>query len=301
MTGSLLLAVLLGAGCGLGLWALLLWAAPPRPPLATVLTRLRRQPAPPPILTPDRGGWVASAGRRLIPALRAAGLPSTSVRRDLAVMGRDVDAHLAEKASLTVLGLLAPPVLVVLLALLGASLDPVLPVLLAAGCAALGFLTPDLRVRADARRRRTDFRHALSAYLDLVVVSLAGGAGADGALTDAATVGHGWAFTQLRHALDLARLTRVPPATALARLGTEIGSRDLTELAASLSLAGTEGARIRGTLAARAKSLRTHLLTDTDAAARAATERLGLPWGLLFLGFLIFLGYPALQQILTGL
>lgn len=294
-------AVLLGAGCGLGLWALLVWAAPPRPPLSLVLARLHRQPEPPPILTADRGGWAARVGRRLTPALTALGLPSASVGRDLAVMGRDVDAHLAEKATLTLLGLLTPGVFALLLALLGASLDPVMPVLLAAGCAALGFLAPDLRVRADARKRRVDFRHALSAYLDLVVVSLAGGAGPDGALSDAASVGHGWAFTQLRRALDVARLTRVPPATALARLGTEIDNRDLAELAASLSLAGTEGARVRASLAARAGSLRTHLLTDTDAAAKAATERLGLPWGLLFLGFLIFLGYPALQQILTGL
>jgi tight adherence protein C len=294
-------AVLLGAGCGFGLWALLSWAAPPRPPLGFVLARLHRQLEPPPILTADRGRWAARVGRRLTPALRAAGLPGTSVRRDLAVMGRDVGAHLAEKAILTLLGLLAPPVFLLLLALMGASLEPVMPVLVAFGCAALGFLAPDLRVRADARRRRTDFRHALSAYLDLVVVSLAGGAGADGALTDAASVGHGWAFTQLRRALDVARLTRVPPATTLARLGTEIDSRDLAELAASLSLAGTEGARVRASLAARAHSLRTHLLTDTDAQAKAATERLGLPWGLLFLGFLVFLGYPALHQILTGL
>lgn len=294
-------AVLLGAGCGLGLWALIVWAAPPRPPLATVLGRLHRQPEPPPILTTDERGWAALAGRRATPALKALGLPGASVSRDLAVLGRDVDAHLAEKATLTILGLLTPTIFALLLALLGASPDPVMPVLLAAGGGALGFLAPDLRVRAEAKQRRADFRQALSAYLDLVVVSLAGGAGADGALTDAATVGHGWAFTQLRRALDVARLTRVPPATALARLGTEIGSRDLAELAASLSLAGTEGARVRNSLAARAKSLRTHLLTDTDAAARAATERLGLPWGLLFLGFLIFLGYPALHQILTGL
>jgi tight adherence protein C len=294
-------AVLLGAGCGLGLWALLVWAAPPRPPLATVLGRLHHQPEPPPILTADEGGWAARAGHRLTPALKTLGLPGTSLGRDLAVLGRDVDAHLAEKATLTILGLLTPTAFTILLALLGGALDPVMPVLLAAGGAALGFLAPDLRVRADAKQRRADFRQALSAYLDLVVVSLAGGAGADGALTDAATVGQGWAFTQLRRALDVARLTRVPPATALARLGAEIGSRDLAELAASLTLAGTEGARVRNSLAARAKSLRTHLLTDTDAAARAATERLGLPWGLLFLGFLIFLGYPALHQILTGL
>lgn len=294
-------AMLLGAGCGLGLWTLLVWAAPPRPPLGVVLARLHHQPEPSPILTADEKGWAARAGRPLTPALKALGLPGASVGRDLAVLGRDVDTHLAEKATLTILGLITPTLFAFLLALLGAPLDPVMPVLLAAAGAALGFLTPDLRVRADARRRRADFRQALSAYLDLVVVSLAGGSGVDGALTDAVSVGHGWAFTQLRRALDVARLTRIPPATALAQLGAEIGSRDLAELAASLSLAGTEGARVRNSLAARAKSLRTHLLTDTDAAARAATERLGLPWGLLFLGFLVFLGYPALHQILTGL
>ena len=74
-------AVLLGAGCGLGLWALLIWAAPPRPPLGRrASARLHRQPEPPPILTADRSGWAARAGRRLTPALRAAGLPSTTVR-----------------------------------------------------------------------------------------------------------------------------------------------------------------------------------------------------------------------------
>lgn len=296
-------AVVLGAGCGLGLWALLVWAAPARPPLGLVLSRLRHhEPAPAPLLTADGGsGWAARAGRRGVPLLRSLGVPSPGVRCDLAVVGRDLDAHLAEKATLTLLGLLAPLVLEVALTLLAAPPDPVLPVVFCLGLAAVGFLVPDLHVRAEARRRRADARHALSAYLDLVVVSLAGGAGPDGALTDAAAVGHGWAFDQVRRALDTARLTRVPPATTLAQLGTEIGSRDLSELAASLSLAGTEGARVRASLAARAESLRTHLLTDTDAAARAGTERLGLPWGLLFLGFLVFLGYPALHQILTGL
>lgn len=294
-------AVVLGAGFGLGLWALLVWAIPARIPLSVVLARLRQQAEPPPILTADRSGWAARVGHRATPLLRSAGLPSLSVRRDLAVVGRDMDAHLAEKAALTVLGLLAPLVFELLFAVLGAPLDPTVPVFLAIGLAAVGFVLPDLHVHTEARHRRTNFRHALSAYLDLVVISLAGGAGPEAALSGAATIGQGWAFNQLRRALDTARLTRVTPAATLAQLGHEIDNRDLAELAASLSLAGTEGARVRASLAGRAESLRTHLLTDTDAQAKAATERLGLPWGLLFLGFLVFLGYPALHEILTGL
>lgn len=301
----MIVAVLLGAGVGLGLWALALWAMPPVPALGRLLSRLHEQPSRPslPMLpeSSDGQGWAARLGRPLAPMLRSLGLPGGGLSRELRVVGRDPDSHLAEKATLALLGLLTPPVAALLLTLLGAPPSPLVPTVLAVGLAAAGFLLPDMRIRAEAKQRRGDFRHALSAYLDLVVVSLSGGAGVDGALGDSVSVGRGRAFTQIRHALDSARLTRTTPASALHRLGQQIDSRDLTELAASLSLAGTEGARVRASLAARAQSLRTHLLTDADAKARAATERMGLPWGLLFLGFLIFIGYPAMHQILTGL
>jgi Flp pilus assembly protein TadB len=228
-------------------------------------------------------------------------MPDVRRSRELAITGTDVDSFLAEKAALGLIGLLAPPAAVTLLTLLGNTVVSTIPVALAVGCGVAGFLAPDLRLRRDAARRRSDFRHALSAYLDMAVISLSGGAGIDGALTDAVSVGDSWSFRQISRALDTARLTRTTPWVALGRLGTELDNRELSELAASLSLAGTEGAKVRSSLAARAHSLRTHLLTDADASARAATERMGLAWGLLFLGFLIFIGYPAVQQILTGL
>ena len=164
-----------------------------------------------------------------------------------------------------------------------------------------GFFAPDLGVHSEATRRRRDFRHALSSFLDLVVVALAGGGGVETALADAASVGSGWAFGYLRRALDQARLARQTPWAALGRLGQQLGVIELTELAASVALAGTEGAKVRASLAAKAASVRTHQLAEAETADQAASERMSLPVVLLFAGFLLFLGYPAVQKVLTGL
>jgi Flp pilus assembly protein TadB len=167
--------------------------------------------------------------------------------------------------------------------------------------ASAGFLAPALSVRTEAARRRRDFRHALGAFLDLVVIGLAGGAGVDAALSDAAATGTGWAFTQIRQAIESARLTRVAAWVTLGRLGRELAIDELTELSDSVCLAGTEGARIRASLEAKAAALRARQLNDAEGRAAAATERMGMPVVLLFTGFLIFVGYPAIAQVMTGL
>ncbi len=164
-----------------------------------------------------------------------------------------------------------------------------------------GFVLPDLGIRADAARRRRDFRHALGSFLDLVVVALAGGGGVETALSDAASIGNSWAFALIRRALDGARLARETPWSALGRLGQELGIGELSELAASVSLAGTEGAKVRASLAAKAASLRTHELAEAETADQAATERMSLPIVMLFAGFLFFIGFPAVERVLTGL
>ena len=133
------------------------------------------------------------------------------------------------------------------------------------------------------------------------MVALAGGGGVETALADAASVGSGWAFAYLRRALDQARLARQTPWAALGRLGQELGVGELSELAASVALAGTEGAKVRASLAAKAASLRTHELAEAETADQAATERMSLPVVLLFAGFLLFLGFPAVEKVLTGL
>jgi len=301
----MILALVCGAGVGAGLWLIIRGLYPPRPSLAHALAQLRRLPEPAPVLTgePD-GGLAARLGRPIADRLvqtKAGWLLPASVRRDLAVLGRSPERHLAEKVTLALAGLLFVPAIAVLLTVGGAHLPLVVPLWASLIFMVAGFFVPDLGIHADATRRRRDFRHALSSFLDRVVVALAGGGGVETALADAASVGSGWTFGYLRRALDQARLARQTPWAALGRLGQQLGVGELSELAASVALAGTEGAKVRASLAAKAASLRTHQLAEAETADQAATERMSLPVVLLFAGFLLFLGYPAVQRVLTGL
>ncbi|MDA8302178.1 MAG: type II secretion system F family protein [Actinomycetota bacterium] len=298
-------ALALGAGTGLGLWLVVRGLYPPRASLADALAHLRRLPDPAPVLGAGaEGGVAARLGRPLADLLVRAGagwLVPARVRQDLAILDRSPQRHLAEKVTLGLLGLLVAPAMSALLALGGASLPLALPLWGAIVLAVVGFVVPDLGIHTDAARRRRDFRYALSSFLDLVVVALAGGGGVESALADAASVGAGWPFAYLRRALDQARLAREAPWAALGRLGTELGVDELSELAASVALAGTEGAKVRASLAAKATSLRTHQLAEAETADQAASERMSLPVVLLFAGFLFFIGFPAVERVLTSI
>jgi tight adherence protein C len=300
----MILPLLCGAGVGAGLFLIVRGLYPPRPSLVHALAQLRRVPEPAPVLSADDdAGFSARLGRPAAEALARGGagwLIPTSVRHDLAILGRSPERHLAEKITLALVGLLFAPAVAALLLLGGAHVPLVVPLWASILCMVAGFFAPDLGIRADASRRRRDFRHALSSFLDLVVVALAGGGGVETALADAAGVGSGWAFVYLRQALDQARLARQTPWAALGQLGQELGVNELSELAASVALAGTEGAKVRASLAAKATSLRTHELAEAETADQAATERMSLPVVLLFAGFLVFLGYPAVEKVLTG-
>jgi tight adherence protein C len=103
----------------------------------------------------------------------------------------------------------------------------------------------------------------------------------------------------LRNALDVTTLTGETPWAALARLGEEVGVSELTELAASISLAGTEGARVRDSLAMKASTLREHAMAEAESEAESTTEKMAVPTVLLFLGFMILIGYPAIDAVMT--
>lgn len=288
-----------GGAIGLGVALLVRGLAPPLMPLAVALDRQRNHT----LLesAPGGSGWSARVGRPAVRLLTSSGLPTAPVRRDLAILERPVAAHLAEQATSAVIAALAPALMATGLTLAGVSVPIAVPLWACLLLGVAGFFLPDLAARSEATRRRAEFSHALGGFLDLMVIALAGGAGVEGALTEASKVGHGWAFERLRRALEVAAMTRVSPWTVLGRLGEDLGVPALRELSAAVELAGTEGAKVRASLASKASALRTREIADAEAAAMAATERMSLPVIVMFTGFLIFIGYPAMVNVLLHL
>ncbi len=293
----MMVLALLGAGVGAGAWLLVRSLAPRPLALAAIESGLARPGVPATRQPAARPAWdrLAAVAARLLPALGDSADRSQLLR----LAGRTAERHALDKLVGASGGLTGT-------ALLGAglSLTGVAPPFAVLGVAAVlvavgGFVLPDLLLRDEAQKRRRAFRHALSSYLDLVNVILAGGGGIETSLHAAAEAGDGWAFASIRRALDRARLTNRSPWDTFAELGDDLGIEELAELAASVELAGSQGARIRASLAAKADSLRGHQVAETEAAAEAATERMTIPVAVLLFGFLVFITYPAVQQITT--
>lgn len=294
-------ALLLGAGIAAGLWLLVTGLLPAPVPLNRALAEIhRRRPAiaAPPTSAPSLLGRIigeplvdTDLGRRL----------TTQVAADLRITRTSPAEHLASRIALGLTGLLWAPFMATLMAAGGVHIGAVFPVWISLALAPVGFLYPSIALRTKAIEQRRNFRHAFSAFLDIVSVSLAGGRGVESAIHAGAESGHGWAFTELRRTLLEARLRGETPWAGLARLGEDLAVPELGELAASASLAGAEGARVRASLAAKARTLRLRGLTEIETAAQSASERMSLPVVGLMLGFIVFLACPAINQVLTGL
>ncbi len=113
----------------------------------------------------------------------------------------------------------------------------------------------------------------------------------------AAHAGRGWPFAEMQTALRTGYVRGETPWDALARLGAEADLPDLCELAAAISLAGDQGAGVRDTISSKAKAIRERLTSDAERSAASITERMGIPATFLLLGFILFLGYPAIAAM----
>lgn len=297
-----MIVVLLGALFGAGATALVYGLCPPKPALADVLASLNDGPAPfDKTCRPDatEEAWVTRLGWRAVPLIRALGFPTPSLRRDLAVCGTREENHLAGKATCATIGLVIPWAVGLVLSLADTGAGWWMPLAGSLTLAVALFFVPDLTVRRKSAQRRREMGHTLCLVLDLTVIALAGGVGVQQALTQAINAPSGWSAARLRHALHLAQLTRTSPWDRLGELGRRLEVGDLTELASTLSLAGSEGAKVRTSLAAKARAIRRRRMSEADGAAQAATEQMSLPVVGLFAAFLLLIGYPALAHVLS--
>ena len=219
---------------------------------------------------------------------------------DLAVYQSSVARITTERLMYASMCAAIPLVMYVATTVAGSVIPLTILLVASAALAVTGFMLPILQLRSRAKVKRREIRTSLSAYLDLVSIMLAGGAGIESALVAASRVGDGPTFRLIADSLDVARATRRSPWEILANEGERIGIEELPELAATVKLGGEQGARMTASLVAKASSMRAKQLAEVEADANAATERMGLPMVLLFMGFLVLLGYPAMQMISAG-
>jgi len=298
MTGIATVA-LLGAFVGLCLWIAWRFAFPPPVPINVALRRLsRHQPIADNV---DDSPIKRELGQRTGALLEGFGLSLDDTRTDARIVGTSLNAHLGSKATSALLAAGFAVLITAVLVLGGLSVPIGGMAGLAIVLAVIGFFAPDLKLHADAARRRRDSAIAFGSYLDLVAISLADGMGTEAALVEASRIGDSWSFRLLRRAVDVAQIQGDTIWHALGQLGDELRVPALIELSASIALAGNEGAKVRTSIATKADSLRATELAEAETEAQAATERMAIPTVMLLLGFVLLVGYPAVAAVLGGL
>jgi hypothetical protein len=293
------LAVVLGFLAGLGCVGFFASVRVKRPSLEMVAAAMDRPVSANVDGLRQQTGMAVQAGRSVVGWIDASSLSShptwRAIHPALAISGESLDVLAAKVLIGGGAGVLGPLLLWVGMELMGFTVSPIATVLLAVVAGPVGASLPVFDLMSRARDRRRHFRFVIGSFVDLVVLSLAGGVGIEGALFAASTVTNDWASSRMAKSLSRARDGGEAPWSGLSHLGLEIGVPELVELSATLELAGTEGARVRQSLSARASALRRHEQADAESSANAMTERLFLPGALLLFGFLLFLGYPIIH------
>lgn len=284
--------ILLGAAVGCGLVAVLAGAMRSGESLAEAVSRLEATGGTPRPPSPGTTPTLTRVGLAISTSASRVGVPLVRTE-DLALLERSMTEQLTAiglaSLGLAVTGGLLP----LLLGLVAITLPPITSLGTAIAGLVLGALLPTSDLRRKAERERSRFVRALGSFLELVVMAQAGGMGVEGALMASAHACADPCFLRLRLALEQAQIAGVTPWDSLGRLGARVGIPALSELSSTLTLAATEGARVRTTLSAKSASLRQREIAAAQARANATTERLFLPSIILMLAFVVFLMFPA--------
>lgn len=301
---TLIWALVTGCLLGASVWLLAIAVRPPRTDLAAAAGRWqqRRQCYPAGTDTPEPlglSGLVGRLGQGLAREATRRGIQFADTRANLALLDRTLEQHLVAKLGMAVFGLVLPVLTSTAMLAAGVSMPLLGSVLFGLVLAAAFFFAPDYALAEQAKDRRADLRRALACYLDLVSMSLAGGRGIPEALPTAAQVGQGWGFELLARTVATARSSGITPWVALGELGESTDITELQDLGSALTLVAHDGAKVRESLSARASTQRRRQLAEAEGDAQKRAQSMTAAQVVLALGFLIFLGYPALINVLA--
>jgi hypothetical protein len=228
-------------------------------------------------------------------AYRRLHLPlSATTERLLALRGRSISDFFAAKLILALAGLAAPLLVSAADLAFGLGLGAAPAVLSLVG-GAIGYFWPDLSLRRGETRARREAGDALSVFFDLVILERLGNSSAAQAMWRVAAMSDVAIFTQIRGALERARLQQRPPWQELHKLAGELHMSPLDDLADVLSL-DEQGAALVGALRARVTELRRAHLAQEVIAAQSDTEAMTIWMVIPVLVFaMLFLGAPLLR------
>jgi Flp pilus assembly protein TadB len=291
-------ALVLGMVAGSGLWLVARGWWPARRPLGPAVAALGRTGRSTRADLPSEPVWRRSL-RSLAVALegdRVGRRPALAA--DLALIGRTAEGQALDKLQTALFGA-GLPVVLWLISTIGTPLPTGLVGLASIALGVGGWFLADVQAGARASARRREFRVVLATYVRLVTILLAGGAGVEEALQDAAAYGTGWGFSLLRRAVNDARLSGRSPWSVMLALAERTGLDDLAELAGAMALAGESGAQVRRSLEASADALTARELADVDARAAARTERMNAPVAFLVIGFVLLVIFPGVYSVVN--
>lgn len=302
----MVLVVVTSLGITLGAMGLVASYKPRRRSLAAELAVIDSLPVIPPVPSRRAGARAIArpdrfCGDRLAASLRSNTNALERLSCDLDITEHTLEDLCSQVVLSTAAGLTLIPATYFVLSAGGIHVPFILPIWSSLACGAAGLVFPIAALRFDAKNSRRRDRRIFGSYLDLVVLCLAGGMGIESALLAATGISGSSLTRRLHTALLVARDTGEASWQALARIGDDLAIRELAEVSSALQLAGTEGTRVRATLAAKANSIRRHELADAEIEANMLTERLFIPGVFLLVGFLVFIGYPAFSRLSTGL
>jgi tight adherence protein C len=289
-------AALAGALAGFGIWVLVTGLRPEPESLAAALGRFEPR-APVAVTDASTLSWdnrVGALALRHVPPLERL---VTRARADLRIVGRTPEDYAGETAVYCLFGIMLGPWLGAAVWVAGAPFPATIAGAVSLTAGATGLFVPWFSLRDTARARRAGFLHALIAYCHVTAMSLAAGRGVEQALTTAAAAGEGWAFTELRAALNAGYVRGETPWDSLGRLGADLGVPDLSQLASTIAMAGEDGAAVRETISTKARTISNRIGADAEQATQRATAQMGLPAVAIAAGFLVFLMYPALAAL----
>jgi len=267
--------------------------------IVLIASGLAPRPVPLSVLADDTGRATTTAtgsARSMVEVL--AGSAAVTHARDLAVAEISLTKFVSDRIANALTFAFIPGVLF-LLSIAGiVPISPLVLLVVGVGAAVGGWMYTTPALKRSAATARTEVEVSLATYFELVSLAFAGGHGPMEALREPAAVGTGPAFRQLRAAMSASAERREAPWVTLMELGDRLGVQSLIDLGASITLAA-DGAPVIDSLRAKAETMRDQAMSAQEARAEARSETMSFPLVLMFAGFIILLGYPALAGLVT--